>query len=360
MQEIKAAVCHTFGDPLSVETVLLRSPNAGEVEVTIDACAICHSDITALDGGWGGDLPAVYGHEAAGRVSAVGPTVDGYSVGDPVIVTLIRSCGRCVNCGSGRSVHCEVPYDRNQGPLSAVGGGLMQHGLNCGAFAEKVVVDQSQIAKIPNAMPLASASLLSCGVITGFGAAVNTARIRPGQTVVVIGAGGVGLSAVQGARVAGAVRIVAVDMVPEKLDAALEFGATDGILASTEKPWRSLFKIAPRGADAVLVTVGAISAYDTATRYLNRGGAVYAVGMPHSGQMMELAPDIHAATGQSIVGSLMGDTVLQRDIPWYCDLYAQGRLKLDELISGRWPLEEINEAIADTRTGSARRNVIVF
>ena len=359
MTKIRAAICHEFGQPLTVETVELRAPGPGEVEVKLDACAICHSDLTYIDGGWGGALPAVYGHEAAGTVSAVGTGVEGFETGSKVLVTLIRSCGRCPTCAGGRPVLCTNPAMPGS-PLSMADGGPLEQGLKTAAFAERVVVEQSQLAPLPDGVPMEAAALLSCGVITGIGAAVNTARIRPGEVVVVIGAGGVGLNAIQGARLAGAARIIAVDTLPEKLDAAKQFGATDGILASDPKPWSAAKKIAGRGADAVLVTVGAIPVYDTAARYLGPGGRLVAVGMPHSGATSTYEPVILAATGQRLEGSLMGDTVLVRDIPWLADLYLQGRLQLDELISGRWTLDQINEAIADTRTGAARRNVIVF
>jgi Zn-dependent alcohol dehydrogenase len=360
MARIRAAVCREFGKPLVIEEVELRAPEGREVEVTLAACAICHSDISFLDGGWGGALPAVYGHEAAGRITATGPGVQGYSTGDAVVVTLIRACGHCPSCAAGTPVICETPYNRNTGPLSAADGGQMVHGLAVGGFAEKVVVDQSQIAAIPAEMPMDAAALLACGVITGVGAVVNTAGLRPGQSAVVIGAGGVGLNAIQGARIAGAARIVAVDTNPDKLEAAVEFGATDGVLASDPAPWDRVRKITGRGADACFVTVGAIQAYDSAPRYLRPGGKVYMVGMPHSGQMSSYEPVTIAALDQGMIGSKMGDTVLTRDIPWLVDLYGQRRLKLDELISKRWSLDEINEAIADTRGGHARRNVIVF
>ena len=223
-----------------------------------------------------------------------------------------------------------------------------------------MVVGESQIAPLPDGIPMEAASLLSCGVITGLGAAVHTAEIRPGEVVVVIGAGGVGLNAIQGARLAGAARVVAIDRSAEKLDVARDFGATDGILADAPKPWAELRQIAGRMADAVLVTVGAIPAYDTAPRFLAPAGRMVAVGMPHSGAISAYEPVILAATGQSLTGSYMGDVVLARDIPWIADLYRQGRLKLDELISGRWTLDQINEAIADTKSGAARRNVILF
>lgn len=359
MQTIKAAVCHEFGAPLVIEDIQIAAPKSGEVEVTLDAVAICHSDISFAEGAWGGTLPAVYGHEAAGRVTAVGGNTN-YNIGDDVIVTLIRACGTCPSCAGGQPTICTTPYDGDHGPLKTTDGGVLHQAMACGAFAEKVVIDQSQIVKIPSTLAKDVASLLSCGVITGVGAVVNSANLKAGQDVVVIGAGGVGLNAIQGARIAGARRIVAVDMSEDKLAIAREFGATDGILATDKKPWVQLRKLIGRGADAVIVTVGAIPAYNTAPAYLALGGKVVMVGMPHAGQKAEYGPVGMAAFGQSLVGTKMGDTVIARDIPWMIDLYQQGRLKLDELISGRWTLSEINEAIEDTKTGAARRNVILF
>lgn len=360
MTSIRAAVAHEFGKPLNIETVNLRAPDQGEVEVTLEACAICHSDISYMDGGWGGSLPAVYGHEAAGKISAIGENVKGYSVGDSVIVTLIRACGDCVPCSTGAPVICTSPT-KMDGPITAVDGAAIDQAMSCGAFAERVVVDPSQLAHIPDDMPMDAACLLSCGVITGVGAVVNTAGLRPGQTAVVIGAGGVGLNAIQGAQIAGAAKIIAVDMLEEKLDAAKEFGATHGVLASDPKPWNAVRKLTGgKMADAVFVTVGAIAVYETAARYLAMGGKLVMVGMPHSGDKASYEPVITAATGQAMIGCKMGDVVLKRDIPWMIDLYQQGRLKLDELISGRYTLDQINDAIDDTRTGAARRNVVIF
>lgn len=361
MQTIKAAVCYAFGAPLEIEDIQLRAPELGEIEVTLDAVAICHSDISYADGAWGGSLPAVYGHEAAGRVSAVGPGVTGLQPGDSVVVTLIRACGTCGSCAGGVPTLCETPYDGDHGPIRTASGGKLHQAMATGGFAEKVVVDQNQAVRISPDIPKDAASLIACGVITGVGAVVNAAGLRAGQDVVVIGAGGVGLNAIQGARIAGARRIVAVDMSEDKLETARAFGATDGVLATADKPWHAAIDaLGGHGAHAVIVTVGAIPAYDQAPRYLGRGGKVVMVGMPHSGGMSTYEPVILAATGQGMVGSKMGDVVIQRDIPWMVDLYQQGRLKLDELISGRWRLDQINEAIADTKSGTARRNVIVF
>ncbi|MEQ8898940.1 MAG: zinc-binding dehydrogenase [Roseovarius sp.] len=360
MQTIKAAVCHEFGKPLVIEDVRLRAPEMGEIEVTLDAVAICHSDISYAEGAWGGTLPAVYGHEAAGRVTSVGAGVNGLTEGDAVVVTLIRACGECPSCGGGRPTGCETAFDGDHGALSTAEGGVLFQAMACGAFAEKVVVHHSQVVKMPEDMAMDAACLLACGVITGIGAVVNAANLRAGQDVVVIGAGGVGLNAIQGARIAGARRIVAVDMSEAKLDDARAFGATDGVLATDAKPWRAAKAAMGRGADAVFVTVGAVPAYDQAPRYLAGGGRVIMVGMPHSGDSSTYEPANFAAAGQGMIGSKMGEVVIKRDIPWMMDLYAQGRLKLDELISNRWSLDQINEAFADTKAGGARRNVIML
>ena len=360
MTRIKAAVAHAFGQPLSIEEVELARPNSGEVEVTLEACAICHSDITYLDGGWGGSLPAVYGHEAAGRISALGDGVTGLKPGDAVVVTLIRSCGTCPSCCTGRPTGCEAAYDGDKGPLSMPDGSKLHQAMATGAFAQRVVVAQTQVVKIGDDIPMDVASLIACGVITGVGAVVNAAQMRPGQDAVVIGAGGVGLNAIQGARIAGARRIVAVDMLPEKLEIAMEFGATHGVLATGDAPWVEAQQALGRGADAVFVTVGAAGAYTAAPNYLASGGKVIMVGMPATGAASSYEAGNLAAASQAMIGSKMGDVVIQRDIPWIVDLYRQGRLKLDELISAHWSLEQINEAIADTKTGSAKRNVIVF
>ncbi|MFO7919290.1 zinc-binding dehydrogenase [Rhodobacteraceae bacterium W635] len=360
MTRVKAAVCHAYGAELTIEGIDLRAPGQGEVEVRLDAVAICHSDISFIDGAWGGDLPAVYGHEAAGRVTATGPGVTAYAPGDKVLVTLIKSCGSCGSCASGAPVYCSDTAPAEPA-MRLADGTVVTKAMNCGAFAEAAIVHQSQLAPLPDDIPADVASLLACGVITGVGAVVNSAQVRPGQTVVVIGAGGVGLNAIQGARIAGAARIIAVDLSEEKLNDAKAFGATDGVLASVDKPWQEVERVTSgRKADAVFVTVGALPAYMQSLRFLARGGTMYAVGMPHSGATAEYEPVILAAVGQGIKGSKMGDAVLARDIPWMVDMYRQGRLKLDELISNRWRLDQINEAIADTKAGNARRNVIVL
>lgn len=358
---IRAAVCRAFGQPLTVEDVILAPPGPGEVRVTLSAVAICHSDILYAEGAWGGHLPSVYGHEAAGRIESVGPGVVGLSPGDPVVVTLIRACGTCHFCRTGRPSMCSTPYDRARGVLHLPDGTVVEHGTSVGGFAQAAVVHQSQVAPVPEGMPMDQAALLACGVITGAGAVLNTARVEPGAAVVVIGAGGVGLNAVQGARLAGADPVIAIDLSDSKLEAARGFGATHALRADQPKLRRAVQDLTGgRGADYVFVTVGSVSAYQGAFPLACRGGAVVAVGMPPSGATVQVEPVILASTSQRFLGSNMGNAVIARDIPLLADHWRAGRLKLAELITRRYPLERINEAIADAKAGTSLRNVIML
>lgn len=355
---MKAAICREFKAPLTIEDISIADPGPNEVAVDIAACAICHSDLSYADGIWGGAPPIVLGHEAAGTVTAAGPGASA-KPGDRVLVTLIRSCGECPACAGGVPTSCDQAWSAPNSPLSQNGEPIGK-GLNTGAFAEKVVVDQSQIITLPDDMPFDIASLLACGVITGVGAVTNTARVQPGQTVAIIGAGGVGLNTIQGAALAGASTIIAVDITQQKAEAAREFGATECFLADDALGDNVRAATNGRGVDYVFVTVGAPTVFNSAPSLLAASGALVMVGMPPSGAMAEYEPATIAAMNQSLLGSRMGQTVLPRDIPWLIDMYRQGRLKLDELITGRYPLEQINEAFADTRAGASRRNVIIF
>ena len=358
----RAAVCREFGAPLQIEDIELAAAGPGEVRVRMVATAICHSDITYADGGWGGTLPAVYGHEGAGVVEQVGTGVSSVAIGDHVVVTLIRSCGHCHGCTMGIPVTCDATFPLDdQTPMHDAAGTPLVHGMRTGAFAETTVVHESQVVRIPTELPFDVASLLACGVITGVGAVTNTARVEVGSDVVVFGCGGVGLNSVQGARLAGARTIVAIDLADSKLAAAHTFGATHTLNARTDDVVERVKSITDgRGADYVFVTVGAKPAYDASYALLARGGAVVLVGMPPSGVMSEIDPATMAGYNQRILGSKMGGSRIAIDIPHLVTLYQQGRLKLDELISGRYPLERINEAMASVKAGEALRNVIVF
>jgi S-(hydroxymethyl)glutathione dehydrogenase/alcohol dehydrogenase len=345
-----------------VEEVGLRRPGPGEVEVRLAASAICHSDIHYMDGAWGGVLPAVYGHEAAGEVVAVGAGVEDLALGTPVVVTLIRACGHCVYCGRGEETACEDGYPPlDASPLRTADGAILTQGMATAAFAERVVVNRSQVVALPASVPFASAALLACGVLTGVGAVLNTARVPAGASVAVIGAGGVGLNVVQGARLAGAAPIVALDPQPGKRATALAMGATaafDPLIRDPEPELRAL--TGGRGADFVFVSIGSKSAIENGLRLLAKGAALVVLGMPATGVTVELDPTALAANGQRVLGSRMGSSRIARDIPLLVDHYRRGQLKLDELVSGRYPLAAINEAIAEVRQGAALRNVIVF
>ena len=358
----RAAVCRAFGAPLTVETVELAKPGPGEVLIKTAACAICHSDIFYMDGAWGGELPAVYGHEASGVVEAVGAGVKRLKAGDHVVATLIRNCGFCAACAEGAPVFCEelFPLDRET-PLRDAAGKPLAHGLRTGAFAEHIVVDASQAVAIPKDVKLDSAALIACGVLTGLGAVVNTANVKAGSSVVVIGCGGVGLNSIQGARLAGCDPVIAIDVEAGKLAAARDFGATHTINARGENvAGRVAELIGGRKADWVFVTVGVEGAAEQGISLMKRNGGTVLVGMPPSGVTAAIDPGSLAADGGRILGSKMGSARPLLDVPKIVALYREGRLKLDELISGRYPLDKINEAVASSRSRAALRNVIVF
>ena len=359
---VKAAVCREFGKPLVIEDLILRLPGPGEVKVRIKACAICHSDIFYLEGAWGGELPAVYGHEAAGVVDAIGDGVHGLAPGDQVIVTLIRYCGRCSACTEGAPVLCETAFPLDSAsPITAKDGTAIKQGMRTGAFAEYVVVDASQVIAISKGVPLKSAALVACAALTGVGAVFNTAAVRPGSSVAVIGTGGVGLNVIQAAALAGASRVIAIDVVESKLVAAQKFGATHVINSQRENVGGAVLALTGgRGADYVFVTVGAPKVVEQGFGLIRRGGSLVLVGMPATGVTASFDPGSFANDGQKVLGSKMGSARPRVDIPMIMDLYVQGRLKLDELITARYPLEHINEAVAAAKTGDALRNVILF
>ncbi len=359
---MQAAVCRAFKAPLSVEEVRLAPPGPGEVQVRIAACAICHSDLIYLDGGWGGALPAVFGHEAAGVVAEVGAGVSRFAPGDHVVVTLLRACGHCWACAGGEPQLCatKLPLDLRS-PLQAADGGSIRQGLRTGAFAEQVLVDASQIVRIPKTLPLASACLLACGVITGVGAVLNVAGVRPGSSVVTIGAGGVGLNCIQGAAIAGAEPNIAIDLATPKLALARQFGATHDLDAAQPDLLAAILDLTGgRGADYVFVAAGSPAAIEQGVALLRPGGTLVVVGMTPEGVKVRLEALDLADRALRILGSKMGGARLEIDIPKLAGWYQAGRLKLDQLISGRYPLAEINAALASARAGSALRNVITF
>jgi Zn-dependent alcohol dehydrogenase len=360
---MRAAVCHAFGEPFEIEEVSLAAPGPEEVRVRVMACAICHSDVIFADGGWGGETPLVLGHEASGVVEAVGGEVSDLKPGDRVVITLIRHCGDCPCCTSGFYGSCETLYPLDAAsPLSFPrGGGVIGQGLRTAAFAEETVVHRSQLVKLGDDIPFQAAALLACGVITGLGAVVNSAKVRDGQDVVVIGTGGVGLNAVQGAGICNAGRVIAVDLADEKLDAAMEFGATHRVNATERDAIDTVRAITKdRGADYVFVTVGSEEAINQSFRMIGPGGAAILVGIPAIGAKAGFNPVKLTSFSQRIIGSKMGDSLISRDIPWLVELYREGRLKLDELITHRYSFDDINEAMDAARQGVGLRNMVLI
>ena len=360
MRTVKAAVCYEYGSSLVVEEVHLESPGRNEVEVRMEACAICHSDIHIIDGEWHYEVPLIPGHEAAGTVSRIGEDVEGIAVGDRVVVSLLWSCHRCRHCLEGEPYLCigDHPLELRSKFTNREGREL-NRALKVAGFAEYTVVHETQIVKVPDSIPIVSASLLACGVITGLGAVVNTAHFRFGRSVAVIGCGGVGLNTVQGAILAGAVQVIGIDIERGKLDMARAFGATHVVHAGETDPVQAVMDLSAGGVDYVFVVAGVTRLLEEAADMLCKGGRVIQVGMPPQ-------DDTFTYTGQrfmgqrSLKGSSMGGTNFQRDVPRLMDLYRQGRLKLDELVTRTYPLEKINEAIAAVAEPATLRNVITF
>ena len=361
---MKAAVCREFGSPLVIEDLELDGPEEGETRVRVEACAICHSDIAFAAGDWGGPLPAVYGHEAAGVVESVGPGVTHVQPGDRVVVSLLRSCGDCFFCERGESQLCEGSFagDR-EGRLRTRAGEVVYQAMHTAAFAEEVVVHESQVTGVPNSLPLDVASLLGCGVITGVGAVLDKVGVTSGSSVVVVGTGGVGLNAVQGAALAQASTIVALDVSSSKLETALAFGATHAVDPANEDPAGAIRSYTDgRGADYVFVTVGSGEIVERSFRYARRGGTVAVVGMPPNEETFEVVAVDLVHDDIRVVGCKIGagSGTLADVVPRLVGLYEDGQLKLDELLSARYPLERINDAIAAAKDGDAVRNVITF
>ncbi|MFN8488057.1 MAG: Zn-dependent alcohol dehydrogenase [Caldilineaceae bacterium] len=360
---MKAAVCYAYDKPLVIEEINIDPPKTGEVKVRVVACAICHSDIHQIHGDWSAALPLVAGHEAAGVVEEVGPGVTGVQVGDHVVMSLLRACGRCFYCSKGDTHLCEGKFAlQTETRLHNQQGQPIFQSINTAAFAEHAVVDQSQLVPIPKEIPLDSASLLACGVITGLGAVINTAQVGTGESVAVLGMGGVGLNSIQGAVLSGAHPIIALDLLDNKLQAARDFGATHTInLAQEGDPVAAVKALTGgRGVDYAFVTVGSPKAVAQAITLLRKGGSLVLVGIPDDKATHPLLLAQTVWREQRVLSSSMGSTRLSVQVPQLVELYRYGRLKLDELISQRYPLEQINEAIAAVERGEALRNVIVF
>jgi S-(hydroxymethyl)glutathione dehydrogenase/alcohol dehydrogenase len=358
---VKAAVCYELNKPLVVEEVDIDPPQPGEVKVKIAATAICHSDIHMFKGELPFQPPLVGGHESAGYVDDVGKGVTDFKPGDRVVISLMANCGKCRYCLTGRSHMCNAvwPLAEEARMHNKKGQDLFQP-FRIGSFAEYNIVHQSQLVKIPDDMPLDRASLLACGVITGFGAVVNRAKVGIMSSCVIIGAGGVGLNAVQAAAISGAYPVIAVDIADSKLKAAREFGATHTVNSSKGDAVKEIQALTDGGADYAFVTVGSVAAINQALLMTGPRGMTVIVGLPKFQDMLQAPPFIFIKDERVLTGSYMGSTQLHTDVPRLVALYKAGILKLDELITHRFPLEKINEAIDEVEKGKALRNVIMF
>ena len=364
---MKAIVFEAPGSTPVLAEVELAPPKAGEVEVTITAAGVCHSDLHVTSGDWEIATPVVLGHEGSGVVSALGPGVTELEVGDHVVLSWVPSCGVCRYCLAGRPAQC-VLVAEVVAPLGVLHDGTsrlsrdgrtLHHYLGVSSFAERVVVPVSGAIRVRKDAPLDVLALVGCAVATGVGAVTKTANVQPGSTVAVIGCGGVGLNCIQGARLAGAARIVAVDIMPEKLELARRLGATDIIDSSRTDAVTAMKEAVPEGLDYVFDAIGKISTTEQAIAALGLGGAAVIVGLPPTGQHAQFDPLALAEADQRILGSNYGSVVPQRDIPWLVDLYMSGELDLDSLVSARRPLSEAPEALSDLAAGHALRQLLV-
>jgi S-(hydroxymethyl)glutathione dehydrogenase/alcohol dehydrogenase len=366
-RKARAVICREHNKPVAVEEISLDAPGRGEVMVRLAACGVCHSDLSAVTGTIALPLPLVLGHEGAGVVEAVGEGVSELAPGDPVVFSFIYMCGKCRFCVSGRPVLCVEQGRALTTPLAGTprvhdsAGKPLNIFSGCGAMAEYATVSAENLIKIDPKIPMECAALVGCGVTTGVGAVFNTAKVRPGSSVAVFGCGGVGLSAIQGARIAGAERIVAVDTLQAKLDLARQFGATDTLLAkSGEDLVKPLKKLTGGGPDYAFECVGSGELSSVAYRAIGRGGIAVVVGVAKPADSTSIRSMTTVFEEKTLTGSYFGSCVPRVDFPRMLALYLKGELKLKELITRRYRIDEAPQAFADLQSGRNARGVIVL
>lgn len=360
---MKAAVMREVNAPLSIEEISIDKPRPGEVLVRTAASGVCHSDLHVIDGSLPIPPPIVLGHEPAGVVEQVGSDVSYVKPGDHVIACLSIFCGTCDFCTTGRPYLCGgTTLDRKpeEGPRLHVEGAPLIQMAQLGSYAEQMLVPENALVKVREDMPLDRAALIGCGVTTGVGAALNTAKVEPGSTCAVIGCGGVGLSIIQGCRIAGANRIIAVDTQEWKLDLAKRMGATDGVGPDADDPVAAVHELTGGGVHYAFEAIGLSSTVAQAFRMARRGGTAVMVGVVPVGENIELPGFEVVIHEKRVLGSMMGSNAFRVHMPRYVDFYLNGQLMLDEMISARRPLDEINVCFDEMRKGAAARSVVVF
>ncbi len=363
---MKAALLETAGQPLRMaDDVDLRRPRAGEVRVAVQHCGLCHSDVSIIDGTFPAPLPIVLGHEAAGIIEEIGPGVDHVAVGDHVVLTPCPPCGQCYWCARGEFGVCinaagiQTNTFRDGTTGLARGDVCVYRGLGLGAFAESVVTPASGAVKIPSGAPLDVACVIGCAVQTGVGAVLNTAKVEEGATVLVMGLGGVGLSVVQGARLAAASRVIASDPVAERRAAAARFGATDLLDPARDDVLDACMQLTGVGVDYAFDTVGRSRLVHLGIAATRPGGTTVCVGAAPMNEAIEIAPAVlFTVAEKKLLGCILGSSNSLREIPRLVALWQAGRLDLAGLVTARRPLHEINEAVADLHAGRGIRTVL--
>ncbi len=366
-RKAKAVICRQINGPVVVEQIEVESPHRAEVMVKLGACGVCHSDLSAVNGTIGMPLPLILGHEGAGTVVEAGEGVTELAAGDTVISSFVNMCGKCRYCVTGRPHLCDVGAkafaalpDGSLRTRDAKGAPLNIFSA-CGVMAEYATLHVDNVVKIAPGMPLAQAALISCGVMTGVGAVFNTAKVEPGASVLVIGAGGVGLNVIQGCAIAGAGIIVAVDMAEHKLELAKQFGATHALNAGREENLvKAVKKLTGGGADYSFECIGLGKMVEQAFRALRKGGTAVVVGVARGDDNTSLKTASITFEEKTLTGSYYGSARPREDFPRLIALYQAKKLKLDELITRTYRIEEAAQAFADLEAGRNARGVIVF
>ncbi len=356
---MKAAVFYGGGKPVAIEDVGVRDPGPGEVRVAIKAAGLCHSDVSVIDGTIPYPVPVVLGHEGAGVVEAIGAGVRSVKEGDAVILSTLAHCGRCPACEAAKPTQCRnAPSPKDSMPF-VVGGKPAYQFANTSAFAELTLVREQSAIPFDRRVPFDRAALVGCGIMTGVGAVLNRARVEPGSSMVVFGVGGIGLNCVQGGVLAGAARIIAVDVNPQKLELARQFGATDVIDSTKADALAVIRDLTGGGADYTFECVGNVAVIQTALDALAAGGTLTIVGVPKLGTTYQFP--VHAIyNNKAILGCRYGGARPRRDFAMLADLYLAGRLKIDELITSHYALDDFDRALDDLHRGSLARGVFRF
>lgn len=371
--EIKAAVLHEMGlpapyaesKPLKIETLELDDPKTNEVMIKVRAVGLCHSDLSVINGSRPRPMPMALGHEAAGEIVKVGDNVKDLEIGDHVVCAFVPSCGHCIPCREGRPALCEKGAASNEkgelldgGKRLHADGEDIHHHLGVSGFATHTVVSANSVIKVDKDIPFEKVAIFGCAVITGIGAIINTAQVKPGSTVAVVGLGGIGLNAIMGAQLAGASKIIALDINPNKFDFAKKLGATHTFDSSDEKAMEEVKELTNGGVNYAFETAGVVPAMEIAYKITRRGGMTVTTGLPDPKHNFSFPQVTLTAEERTIKGSYVGSCVPTRDIPRFIELYKQERLPVDTLLSDTLSLEDINEGFDRLEKGNVARLVV--